>query len=237
MEYPRIQTLFKRDPATKHKTLLLGEYSLPEFRYLEENPWLWTEKVDGTNIRIYFDALEGPLADATVVIKGRTEKAQLPAALLTFLTELFPPQKFVKVGFDQVTLYGEGYGAKIQKGGNYIPDGVSFVLFDVRIGDWWLKWKDVIDVARQLEIERVPTVGIGNLLRLVEYVREGFPSFWSRKRTPLQEATMKHDTPHIVDAKDEFLAEGIVARPMVPLVTRSGHRVITKLKYKDFTHE
>jgi len=219
--------------------LLLGEYSLPEFRYLEENPWLWTEKVDGTNIRIYFDTFDGPLADATVTIKGRTDKAQIPAPLLAFLTELFPPQKFVKAGFyDQVTLYGEGFGAKIQKGGgNYIPDGVSFVLFDVRIGDWWLKWGDVTDIATKLEIERVPSLGIGNLMRLVEYVRGGFPSFWSREMTPLQKAAMNYDTPNIVDAENEFLAEGIVARPFVDLHTRAGKRIITKLKHKDFTHE
>ena len=35
--YPKIHTVFKRDPATKHKTLLEGEYSLPEFAYLAGN--------------------------------------------------------------------------------------------------------------------------------------------------------------------------------------------------------
>jgi hypothetical protein len=221
VEYPKIQTVFKRDPATKHKTLLLGDYSLPEFRYLEENPWLWTEKVDGTNIRIYFDTFDGPLDEATVAIKGRTDKAQLPAALLAKLTETFTPRRFIRAGFyDQVTLYGEGYGAKIQKGGgNYIPDGVDFVLFDVHIGDWWLKQEDVVDIARKLDIDTVPIIGIGNLIRLVEFVRGGFPSDLAN------------------ESNRDFLAEGIVARPTVPLFTRSGHRIITKLKHKDFAHE
>jgi hypothetical protein len=32
----------------------------------------------------------------------------------------------------------------------------------------------------------------------------------------------------------DFDAEGIVARPQVELFTRAGHRIITKLKCKDF---
>lgn len=34
-----------------------------------------------------------------------------------------------------VTVFGEGYGVKIQKGGNYISDDVNFILFDVRFGN------------------------------------------------------------------------------------------------------
>ena len=29
-EYHKIQTVFKRDPETKYKTLLIGEYSVPK---------------------------------------------------------------------------------------------------------------------------------------------------------------------------------------------------------------
>jgi hypothetical protein len=32
----------------------------------------------------------------------------------------------------------------------------------------------------------------------------------------------------------DFQAEGIVARPAVEMKTRSGHRIITKVKCKDF---
>ena len=50
-EYHKIQTIFKRDPENKFKTLIYGEFSLPEFEYLKNNTWIFTEKVDGTNIR------------------------------------------------------------------------------------------------------------------------------------------------------------------------------------------
>lgn len=36
-EYPKIQTVFKRDPTTNMKTLLDGDWSLPEFGYLANN--------------------------------------------------------------------------------------------------------------------------------------------------------------------------------------------------------
>ena len=48
-EYHKIQTVFKRDPETNHRTLLEGQYSMPEFEYLANNQWVFTEKIDGTN--------------------------------------------------------------------------------------------------------------------------------------------------------------------------------------------
>lgn len=52
--YHKIQTVFKRDPSNNYKTLLLYEYSLPEFKYLSNNQWVFTEKVDGNNIRVMY---------------------------------------------------------------------------------------------------------------------------------------------------------------------------------------
>ena len=47
-----------------------------------------------------------------------------------------------------VTLYGEGYGARIQKGGGkYLAKSCDFVLFDVKIGDWWLRREAVDEIA------------------------------------------------------------------------------------------
>ena len=45
-QYHKIQTVFKRDPQANYKTLLFGQYSLPEFEYLAMNEWSFTEKVD-----------------------------------------------------------------------------------------------------------------------------------------------------------------------------------------------
>jgi len=206
-EYHKIQTVFKRDPANKHKTLLIGEYSLPEFEYLAENHWEFTEKVDGTNIRIMWDGKN------SVRYGGKTDNAQLPAQLLERLHEdynaLIMSDKF---GTENVCLYGEGFGPKIQKGGGNYGDRQSFVLFDVRIDDWWLKRVDVMDIAESLSTEYAPVVGTGPLSEMVIRCKDGFISHWGN-----------------------FQAEGIVARPVVELKTRRGDRIITKLKCKDFS--
>lgn len=207
-EYHKIQTVYKRDPKTNHRTLLIGEYSLPEFEYLKDVFWIFTEKVDGTNISI-------SVTNGKLQIQGRTDNAQIPTFLYNKITGLLTSEELLAVFDDSVDfcLYGEGYGAKIRKGGgNYKSDGVSFVLFDVKVGDWWLKENDVKDVAKNLGIDCVPIIGRGTLDDMVRLVQYGqLKSGWG-----------------------DFKAEGIVARPTVELFTRRGDRIITKIKTKDF---
>ena len=206
-KYPKIQTVWTRDPETKFKTLIEGEWARPEFWYLSECPWLWTEKIDGTNIRVQWSPEDG------VRFGGRTENAQIPAFLVSVLQDLFGVEKMLKAYPEtSMCLYGEGYGARIQKGGgNYISDGVSFILFDVHCGDVWLQWSDVVDVASTLDIDVVPVVGQGGPVDAIDMTRGGFAS-------------------RIGTAQ----AEGLVMRPLVDLQNRRGDRVIAKVKTKDF---
>jgi len=206
--YHKIQTIFKRDMNNKGK-IMENVYSLPEFEYLKDNKWVFTEKVDGTNVRVHWDGYK-------ISFRGRIDNAQLPMPLIERIQELFGgneqifEEKFGKEG--NVCLYGEGYGVKIQKGGsNYIRDGVSFVLFDVRIDDLWLERKNVEDIADYFGLKIVPIIGEGTLSEAVEITRKGFNSQWGN-----------------------FKAEGIVLRPKIELKTRRGDRIIAKIKYKDF---
>lgn len=208
-QYQKIQTVYKRDEKTKK--IIEGDYSLPEFEYLKDNQWVYTEKVDGTNIRVMWNGKE-------VVFGGKTDDAQMPVFLLYKLQELFEgtqkrilfKDKFGEEG--GVCLYGEGYGNKIQAAGkDYIPDGVDFVLFDVKIGEWYLQREDVEDIAKHFGIKVVPILGEGTLTNAIEYVRKGFNSTWG-----------------------DFTAEGLVLRPKTELKTRQGERIITKIKHRDF---
>ena len=200
-EYHKIQSVFKRDG----KTLIDGAWTLPEFEYLADNLWTLTEKVDGTNIRIMFK-------DGKITFGGRTDNADIPAALITRLNERFLPQAETMQNMfnDDVCLYGEGYGAKIQNGGNYRQDP-DFVLFDVRIGDFWLQRDSIVDIAEKLSLDVVPIIGETTLKQAVEMVRGGIKSTWG-----------------------DFQAEGVIAKPLVELKTRNGERIITKIKCKDF---
>lgn len=204
-EYHKINSVYKRDEKT-HK-FIEGQFSEPEFEYLQNNLWVWTEKIDGTNIRIDWDFIE-----QKVTIGGRTDNTQIPTFLYTKLQELFPVSKFRELYPElNICLYGEGYGAKIQKGGNYIPDGVDFILFDVRVGDYWLRRNDIVDVAQKLNIGVVPVIGVGTIEEAISLIKKG-----------------------VISTFGNFMAEGLVMKPEVELCTRMGHRIITKIKHKDF---
>lgn len=208
-QYHKIQTAYLRNPQTNFKTLLEGEWAKPEFKALKDIDWVCTEKIDGTNIRIMWDG-------ANVRFGGKTDNAQIPTILLSALQDTFTNDKMKEVFPDttDVCLYGEGYGMKIQKGGNYIPDRADFILFDVKIGRWWLNREDVEDIANQLSIDVVPIIGVWKLEEAINYVKEGFTS------------TISHNK--------EYIAEGLIMKPSVELFNRQGDRILSKIKYKDF---
>ena len=52
-EYHKIDSLYMREEATKR--LLPGVYRNPAVAYLKDNEWTFTEKIDGTNIRVVWD--------------------------------------------------------------------------------------------------------------------------------------------------------------------------------------
>lgn len=206
-EYPKIQSVFKRNKNT-HK-FLEGMWSLPEFEFLKDNIWTWTEKINGTNIRAKW------WGETKNIINfgGKTDKAQIYGPLIERLYDMFSVEKMREAFHEPVDscLYGEGYGAKIQKGGGNYRSDVSFILFDVRIGEWWLKRVDVEEIAQKLEIDVVPIVGEGTLEEAIDKMRSGFNSIFG-----------------------DFAAEGIVLKTKVDLKMRSGQRIITKLKCEDF---
>lgn len=210
-KYPKIQTVYKRDPDNNYKTLLEGEFSEPAFKFLRDNMWYYTEKIDGTNTRIVWK-------DERVIYRGKSNASQMPTFLLERLQEIFGGENELKLkevfGNTNVCLYGESYGHKIQKAGdNYNSDGNDFVLFDIKIGDYWLERDNIEGIAKALGIDVVPMIGKGTLKEMVEIARNGFKSQWG-----------------------DFVAEGIVAKPAMELRTRRGDRIMTKIKYRDFRH-
>jgi hypothetical protein len=201
-QYHKINTLYRRDEKT-HK-VIPGAWSTPEFEYLAHADWCWTEKLDGTNVRVIYDGQGGRS------FAGKTGNAQFHPALLAHLQETIGDSPF---GDKPAVLYGEGIGEKIQNGGAYC-DGHEFVLFDVMVGGVWLGRYDVNNVARKLGIPVVPVLAVRNPTWAATYVEEGIESFYA-KRADRQ-------------------AEGLVGRPMVELQDKQGRRIIAKIKTKDF---
>lgn len=210
-EYHKIETPFNRaEDGTKK--LIEGSWRSETVEMLKDVRWRWTEKVDGTNIRINWDGHK-------VTFGGRTDRAQIPADLVNWLNEKFSTPEAEelfeqKFGENEVTLYGEGYGRKIQGVGSlYIPDGVAFILFDVTVGETFLKWDGVCDVATAFGISVVPVAGTGTLEEAVAYIK-------TKPQSIINEAAPM---------------EGVVCRPVIDVFDRMHRRVIVKVKVHDFT--
>ena len=206
-EYHKIETVFNRS-TDGDKRLIWGDYRNATVEYLADNIWQFTEKIDGTNIRIHWDG-------HNVEIGGRTDRAQIPKHLMDYLSATFLTPEVEELfeqtyGEKDIMLFGEGYGAKIQNGGDYRSD-VSFILFDVLIGDNWQSREWVEATAKMFGIDVVPIVLEGTIDDGIDYV-------------------MQHNNSTIGKA----VMEGVVGRPKVEMKDRLGNRIIVKIKWKDF---
>ncbi len=207
IEYNKIDTLYKRDMEGSKK-LLEGEFRNPAVEFLKDNLWQFTEKVDGTNIRVYWDGHK-------VQFGGRTERAQIPAHLVNYLNSVFGTNEAEQIfeekfGETEVILFGEGYGPKIQNGGLYRND-VSFIMFDVLIAGNYQPRESVEDIAKAFNVDIVPIIFEGTIQEGVDFVKT-------------------HPDSTMGTAK----MEGLVGRPKVEMRDRCGKRVIVKIKWEDF---
>jgi hypothetical protein len=243
MEYHKIHSLYKReltevdretgetrfkDKGKSGNPLIIGDYACPEFENIKY--WIVDEKMDGTNIRIFWEWVpldHGP----RVQFAGRTSRALIPEPLLRYLEETFTVEKLmdrqpIKEG-DCMCFYGEGIGPKIQSGG-YYSTTPQFVLFDIRIKDWWLKKEDVNNIATSLGINHAPLIRCiaDNLRPVIRWTTEDIIEFVKSK--PLSLFAM-------ANTGEKRVMEGIIARaePQV-LFRKDKNPVLFKLKCKDF---
>lgn len=180
-----------------------------------------------------------------VNIKGKTDNANIPNHLEKYMKETFtddvvfnalgiseyiPIEEWHEHGwciskedktpvYDKIplkyTIYGEGYGMKIQKcGGRYRRDSVSFIGFDVKVNETYLLRDNAMSVLEKLGCETVPYFGQMTIDQAIEMVRNGFISEISEDRT--------------------LMAEGVVLSSPLGLKNRRGERLIVKIKYEDF---
>lgn len=235
-EYHKIETLYERDEKT-HR--LKPELILKNRVYGIVNPWVWTEKVDGTNIRVIWRRwvaqcghavaskdqnfcsrcgakVEHCVDSGTVSFGGKTDNAQIHADLVKWLYAKITPAALAAAFPEDVgeaVIYGEGYGPGIQKGGGLYASEKKLIVFDVNVAGWWLSDENMRDVATKLGLEAVPLIGEMTLAEATEKVRQGFPSLLNGGKAR---------------------AEGMVGRPVEALFDKKGARLIVKLKTKDF---
>ena len=113
------------------------------------------------------------------------------------------------------TIYGEGYGPKIQAGGNYISEGNEFIGFDVKVNDIYLLRQNRDEIFTKMNCPIVPFIGQFTIAEAIEFVKKGFKS-------------------RIAKANPNYLAEGLVLRTPFGLKDRNGNRIIVKIKTCDW---
>jgi len=207
--YHKIETLFNRD-MEGNKKLIEGDFRNPLIDYIKDCEWIFTEKIDGTNVRVHWDGHK-------VSFGGRTDNAQMPMPLMEKLGELFSgvtneelfEQKF---GEGEVTFYGEGFGGKIQQGSGY-SETQDFILFDVMVGDVFLERENVENIATAFKLLIVPVIMRGTIAEAVEYV----------KTKPQSRITILNKE-----------SEGLIGTPKIRIKGFKGERIIVKVKVCDF---
>ena len=218
MEYHKIETMFDRDEKFN-----VIETKLRNPVYGTIKTWRVSEKLDGTNIRVYLTA------EGETKIRGRSDNADIKGDLIDWIQKrmsiekmkevLWRPNKEGVIEPVEVVMYGEGLGAGIQSGGHYLKEK-EFVLFDVLVGGkWWLDYNDVMQIAGSFGIKHAPDLGIMTLEEIIEKVKSGMPSVFAKENTGI-----------------DIESEGIVARPVETLYDKRMNRVIIKIKSVDFRH-
>jgi hypothetical protein len=213
---------FVRDKQTNK--VKKGQWSDPIFDYLQNAKFIFTEKLDGTNIRLIYQPEQeyhsesGQPLKARVSIKGRSDGAQVNGHLVDWCKTL-DVEKFVTVfGHRAVCIYGEGVGSGIRKGGlHYGP--THFRAFAIKGPHGFYRADIADDILRKgLGLQVAPVVLEATLNEGIEYMKTGF-------RTQLG------------PNPNTFQAEGLVGVPTVPICKPNGERIIVKLKHCDLALE
>lgn len=206
--YPKIDTVFVRNKDDL-KHVHLDQIRRPEFELIPN--WIFTEKIDGTNIRIVIQP------NGTILFGGRTNNSQIPPNLLSYLVQTFTLDTLRKGLHEQdvpIVLFGEGYGPDVQGGGDYRNNHPSFRLFDINIGGLWLAPDQLSDIATDMGIPEAPTLAIGSI---------------STAFGLLSHRSVVADR----DGGKGRQVEGVVARTQYGLLNRLGQRIMWKLKFSD----
>ena len=250
MKYPSIQNLRKR--TEDGKKMITGSWAMRAMETFKHSylKWVVTEKVDGTNVRVIYHDQE------RIEFRGRTNRAELHKDLLAHLIGTFcagdeskdqvvferrdrnsiyervettlyvPNQKVVDAIEPHTILFGEGFGAGIQKGGGYSRTK-KFVGFDIwkmtqDNGGFWYEYDCFKPMFEGLGVPVVHNYNYMNYGLSLDHIEKavgdkGYISELAEdKRQPI---------------------EGVVLRPRRNLYygdDKFGSRVMVKIKTRDY---
>jgi len=126
-------------------------------------------------------------------------------------------ERFAAVGSDDVVIYGEAYGGKMQGMKETYGDKLRFIVFDVKIGGMWLDVPNMEQVAMSMGLDVIP---------------------WCQSSTDIEELDAERDSFSVVGRRQGNPGkkrEGVVLRPLIELTRNNGKRIIAKHKRDDFS--
>lgn len=233
--YEKIYAPFGRD-SSKSEYVNTSKWSKPEFEFLQNNEWIWTQKIDGSNLNIIWDG-------ERVSYKGHTDKTQWNERSKNYIESVFCTTEAETV-FEQ--LYGEQpviVSMEIVSkdfNQNYGHLDGHFYVYDVRNGVTGKYWdrKAVEDFVQAFdpeykEIEAVQIIFKGTIKEAIEWVKiaREYNENFERKSVYISNIV------GFVDVKNplgKYPIEGLVGRPLVEIYNSKGERIITKVKCKDY---
>lgn len=118
---------------------------------------------------------------------------------------------------EDVIIYGEAYGGKIQKMRDVYGENMRFIAFDVKIHDMWLAVPQAADFVEGIGIDFVDYTKISADIEAIDRERD---------RNSVQAVRN--------DCGEGKQREGIVLRPLIELTKNNGSRIIVKHKGDNF---
>ena len=194
--YPKLLGLYLFDDNTHQP--LRDSYDPSVANWVGLN-FIRTEKIDGTNLKVYRDGY-------TVHIEGRTNKPNAHIdENLWWLQEKFQEHIFEHhFGEKAVTIYGELYGGKINKGKEHYNTAETVKIFDIKVGEIWLTDEDMRAVTEFFGVQPVAYLFTGTIAEAESFVKEKL--------------------------NEESYFEGIVGKEKHWRLERNGARIALKIK-------
>lgn len=182
------------------------EFRNPTVAFLANQHWACRRKLDGENIRIYWDGEQA-------LWNGKTNAFQCSGEFTNYMNNTFIEEIFEeKFGHEKkVVIFGEKMGPKTQ--GNELGlEKDEVIIYDVCIDGYWLdKW---------------------SVKSIAEYF--GCRTCYDFM-TPLEDNNMSLIGWIITVAKGQYKDwEGLVLTPAVEIRDQKNHRIIVKVKNKDY---
>lgn len=211
--YSKIDTAEARS-ETGSREIIPGKYRTKAIEYLAELPWIFHEKIDGTNMSAFWDGHR-------VWINDRRGLNKTPKPVMDLMQSIFCTPEAEEL-FEQLfkdrkaTIYGECFGASVQAVGKLYSDTLRFSVFDVKVEGRYLEYGDEMfdRVLGAFGLDSVPFAMICTLRKAIDFVKTQ-PKSLINEQAPM---------------------EGLVGRPKVNLFADDG-RVIVKIKVRDYVKD